>query len=208
MTTFFKRPQFALLLIAVLGIAACTVPTDTEVEMGQRLTYTFAPESPSYDHAVEVMDAVRDVTALVEGHPGVEDVSVGVMETDDGPVTIDLMIWGSGISVPDLERKLSARWPGLGQADLTSTALSSSVKTSLAENLGHHLFNIEVLEGTPEEMRADILRQIYESGFEGEADVFVSQDGELTTIGVEMTGEHDGTATEDEMVIEIMQDDD
>ncbi len=208
MTSFLKRPLFAVLLIAVLGIAACTVPTDTEVEMGQRLTYTFSPESPAYAHVVEMMQSVSDMTDVVKTHPGVEDVSVSVKEVDGGPLSIDLMIWGRGISVPSLEDKLSRRWPALALAGLESETLASSVKTSLAENVGHHLFNIEVLEGSPEQMRADILQQIYEGGFVGEADVTVDQDGEMTTIGVELTGVQEGMETEDELVIEIIQEED
>ena len=207
MTTLMRRPLFAVLLFAVLGIAACTVPTDTEVEMGQRLTYTFEPDSPAYAHVEDMMSAVSEVVDVVESHPGVEDVSVSVNEIQGGPLSVDLMIWGREISVPALTAKLAERWPAMREADLSSEALSSTVKTSLAENVGHHLFNIEVAEGTPEEMREEILRQIYEGGFEGDADVTVVQDGDVTTIGVEMTGTQDGleTATEDEIVIELIE---
>jgi len=206
MTTFFQRPQFALLLLAVLGVASCTVPTETEVEMGQRLSYTFAPESGSYDHAVDLLDVVSDMTAMAKLQPGVDDVGVSVSEADDGPMTIDLMIWGRDISVPSLNAKLNKLWPALGGAAMAANPLTSNVKTSLAENVGHHLFNINVVEGSDEEIRTEVLRKIYESVFEGDVDVTVHQsDGQLT-YEIEMIG--DGGQDEEiyDFAIEVTED--
>lgn len=202
MTNLFKRPVFIMLLIGVMGIAACTVPTETEVEMGHRLTYTFASDGG------ETLNSVRDVAGFVETYAGVEDVSVNVNEVEGGQTTVDMMIWGRGVAVGDLKRSIAGRFPAMAGAELAEETLSSTVKTSLAENVGHHLFRIEVLEGSDDEVRAQILQQIYESGFDGEADVQVTQDGDLMTIGVEMTQDADGVQTEDEMVLEIIREDD
>lgn len=205
MTTLYRRPALVALLIAVLGIAACTVPTETEVEMGQRLTYTATPGDASYGEAVKMLDDMRDALSYVENYPGVESVGVNVQEVDGGEATVDMMIWGRGIAVDALTRDLAERFPAMSAAKLESAPLTTSVKTTLAENVGHHFFDIEVTDGTPEEIRAEILRQILESGFDGEADVTVAQDGDVTTIGVTMTEETDGMATEDEIVLEIKE---
>ncbi len=69
MSILMRRPIIVALLIAVTGIAACTVPTETEVEMGQRLNYTFTPGSTGYEDAVATLDAVQDMTKTVEAFP-------------------------------------------------------------------------------------------------------------------------------------------
>jgi len=203
MTTLLRKPVLALLLLGLLGVAACTVPTETEVEMGQRLTYSLTPGTDSYAHADALLSQVRDVTTYVESYPGVENVSVSVMETDGGPVDLDLIVWGTGFEPAALERELAGRFPALAAADLRAESLNGTVRTSLAEKVGHEWFDISVVQGTPEEMKAAILEQIYANGFGGEADVQVSQDGDLTTIGVELTQDADGLQTEDEIVIEL-----
>lgn len=203
MTTLLRKPVLALLLLGLLGVAACTVPTETEVEMGQRLTYSLSPADDSYAQADALLSRVRDVTGYVESYPGVENVSVSVQEVDDGPLSLDLIVWGTGFEPAALERDLAGRFPVLAAADLSAETLSGTVRTSLAEKMGHEWFDISVVQGTPEEMQAAILEQIYANGFAGEADVQVSQDGDLTTIGVELTQDADGIQTEDEMVIEL-----
>ncbi|MBU0740858.1 hypothetical protein KKG45_11520 [bacterium] len=197
---FPRKPVYVTLLLAVLGIGACTVPTETEVEMGQRLTYTLDSGG--------LLDELQQVTRFVEAQPGVDDVSVAIQETDDGPTTIDLMIWGRGIDGDDLAGRLAGVFPALAGAHLERQELTTGIRTSLAEKLGHDLFHIEVVaEGTDDEIRARILQQIYESGFAGDAQVDVSTEDGVTTIGVEMTHEGDGVETEDELVIEVIRED-
>ena len=203
MTTLLRKPVLATLLIGLLGVAACTVPTETEVDAGQRLTYTLTPGSPSYDGAVALLHQVKDMTTYLEGYPGVESVSVLVDEVEGGTMALDLIAWGTGFGAPALERDLATRWPILAAADLRTEPLAGTVRTSLAEKLGHQFFDFSVAQGTPDEMRASILEQIRASGFEGEADVQVTQDGDLTTIGVELTHDGEGVQTEDEIVIEL-----
>ena len=77
MTTFFKRPAFAILLLAVLGVGACTVPTETEVEMGQRLTYTLTDPGEAWarvylrrDGEEEDIPGETAPTILPKGNPG------------------------------------------------------------------------------------------------------------------------------------------
>lgn len=203
MTILLRKPVLALLLLGLLGVAACTVPTETEVEMGQRLTYSLSPADDSYAQADALLSQVRDVTTYVESYPGVENVSISVQEIDGGPLSLDLIVWGTGFEPAALERDLAGRWPALAAADLSVETLSGTVRTSLAEKMGHEFFDISVVDGTPEEMRAAILEQIFANGFQGEADVQVSRDGDLTTIGVELTQDADGLQTEDEIVIEL-----
>ena len=196
MTTLLKRPVLALLLITVLGIAACTVPTETQVEMGHRFVY-------STDDGAALMAAVPEVTEWLEARPGMQSVSVGIQEIDGGDSTLELILFGSGLESDALQAGLRRQWPVLDDPD-TVDVLEGTVRTSLAEKLGHDLFHFDFeLEGTPEEMRAQILEQIRASGFDGDADVQVTTDGDVTTFDIEMTAEGEGYETEDEIVIEL-----
>ncbi len=197
---FLKRPVYAVLIIAVLGVGACTVPTETEVEMGQRLTYTL-PDGGD-------LDELRQVASFVESQPGVEDVSVAVEEVDGGPTILDLVVWGRGLDGGRLAGRIAEAFPGLADAPPALEDLSTEVRTSLAEKLGHSVFNFEIVaEGTDDEIRQQILQQIFESGFGGEADVNVFTEDGVTTIDLEMIQEGDGLETEDEMVIEVIRED-
>ena len=83
------------------------------------------------------------------------------------------------------------------------------MKTSIAEKLGHDIFNFEIVaEGTDSEIKARILEQIFENGFTGLADVDVSTTDGVTTIDLEMTHEGEGVETEDTMVIELIRESD
>jgi len=200
MTTFFKRPVFAILLLAVLGVGACTVPTETEVEMGQRLTYTLTDKS--------VMSQIGDLVQFVEAQPGVEEVLIQEEATDDGPLVIDLVAWGRGFKVDALTGRIAAAFPDLAKGRLETEVLSTDVKTSIAEKIGHDVFHFDIVaEGIDSEIRAQILQQIYESGFEGLAEVDVHTEDGVTTIDLEMVHEGEGVETEDVIKIEMKHED-
>ncbi len=201
MTTFFKRPAFAILLLAVLGVGACTVPTETEVEMGQRLTYTLTDKA--------VMGQIGDLVQFVEVQPGVDQVSIREEATDDGPLVIDLVVWGRGIKVDALTGRIADAFPAMADGRLETEELSTEVKTSIAEKIGHSVFHFDIVaEGTDNEIKAQILEQIYEGGFEGLAEVDVHTEDGVTTIDLEMTHEGDGVETEDVIKIEMINEDD
>jgi len=198
---FLKRPVYVVLILAVMGIGACTVPTETEVEVGQRLTYTLAGDIDS--------EELQMMTQFALTQPGIDDVSVSIHERDDGPTIVDLVIWGRSVDVVNMAGRISASFPAVAGAHLESQELTTDVPTSLAEKLGHDLFHIEIVaEGTDEEMRAQILQQVYESGFTGDAQVDIVIENGVATIGLEMTHEGDAVETEDEVMIELIREDD
>ncbi len=198
MMTLIKRPAFVALLLAALGIGACTVPTETEVEMGQRLTYTLDGK--------EMLGRIGDLVQFVEVQPGVDEVTINMNETDGGPLVVDLVVWGRGLDADDLAGRIAGTFPEMDRNRLETERVSTDVKTSLAEKVGHFIFHYEfVAEGTDSEIRAQILEQIYESGFEGDAQVDVNTEEGVTTIGLEMIHEGDGVETEDELEIEVIR---
>ena len=197
---FLKRPVYVALLLAVLGIGACTVPTETEVEMGQRLTYTLDGK--------EMLGKVGDLVQFVEIQPGVDEVTINMFETDDGPMVIDLVVWGRGLDADQLAGRIAGAFPVVAGGRLETEELSTDVETSIAEKLGHDIFKFEIVaEGTDSEIKAQILEQIFETGFAGLADVDVNTEDGVTTIDVEMTHEGDGLETEDELTIDLIRED-
>jgi hypothetical protein len=200
MTTILKRPVFAVLLLAVLGVGACTVPTETELEVGQRLTYTLTDKA--------VMSQVGDLVQFVIAQPGVDDVHIEEEATDDGPLVIDLVVWGRGFKIDTLVSRIGEAFPAMAKGHLETEVLSTDVKTSIAEKLGHDFLHLDLhVEGTNAEIRAQILEQIYESGFEGTADVDVHTEDGVTTVDLEMTHEGVSGETEDVIKIEMINED-
>lgn len=184
MTMLFRKPVLAVLLVAVLAVGACTVPTETEVEMGQRLTYNLASK--------EMMNRIGDLVHFVEGQPGVDEVKIHMAETDDGTMVIDLVVWGRGLDADILAGRIADMFPAVSDGSLETEELSIDVKTSIAEKIGHDVFHFEIVaEGTDGEIKAQILEQIYESGFTGMAEVDVSTEGGVTSVGVELIHEGD-----------------
>jgi hypothetical protein len=201
MTTILRKPVLVLAAIALLAVAACTVPTETEVAMGQRLTYTLDSQA--------MLGHVDELVRFVESRPGVDEVGVNVMETDGGPLVVDLVVWGKGLEAGRLAGAVAEAFPAVATGSLETEDLSVGVKASLAEKLGHEVFDFEITAtGTDEEIRAQILEQLQASGFAGTAAVDVNTVDGVTTIGVEMSHEGEGVETEDSMVIELQRDDD
>lgn len=200
MKTFFKRPVFAVLLLAVLGVGACTVPTETELEMGHRLTYTLTDKS--------VMSRIGDLVQFLEVQPGVDEVAIQEIAADDGPLDIDLIVWGRGIDVDSLVAAIGRAFPAMAGGLEETEVLSTEVMTSFAEKLGHNILHMDLhVEGTDAEIKAQILEQIYENGFDGQADVDVHTEDGVTTVDLEMVHEDAGEVTEDVIKIELKAED-
>lgn len=196
--TFPKKPALALLSLAVLAVGACTVPTETEVNMGQRLTWTLDGQSLS--------GQPQELTRFLRTQPGVDDVSVNVQEIDGHPPVIDLMAWGRGLDARTLAATVNDAFPAMAGARLATAPLTTEVRASLAEMLGQKVFHLEIAaEGTDEEIRASILKQLYASGFADDAKVEVNTENGVTTIGVEATSGADSTGAQRELVIEAVR---
>lgn len=201
MTALYRKPIVAFVLVALLAVGACTVSTETEVEMGQRLTYTL--------ESSKSMEGIGELVQFVEKQPGVEEVSINMNKTKDGTVVVDLAVWGPGLDPDGLADRIAGTFPGIAEGKLETSDLSTEVKTSFAEKIGHEFFQFDIVaEGTDNEIKAQILETIYESGFEGLADVDVTTTDGVTKIDLEMTHEGDGVETEDEVIIELIRESD
>jgi len=193
-TTWF-RPVVATLAVLVLGIAACNAPTEYDVEMGQQMTITLNNADKDVDFDT-LHDQLAAIEQFVANYPGTEALNVNVAETTDGQVSLGLMIWGQDLDGAALQQALVDEFPELAEANFQVDPLEGTVEGNLGEAFGHAVFDLNVEGETAEEIRLQILQQLIEQGFDGDADVQVHMDEEsgIQTIDIELTADVEGEA--------------
>lgn len=174
-----RTARFAMVgvALAVLGVGACTTETTTEIEAGQQAHISLRLDTAVPGKAGDLDPHV--VTDFIAAQPGVDELNVNVREMidDTGAVTTDLglMIWGENLDADALAAALTARFPALGAADISFEPLSATITESVFDRLGRQVFNIETDGASADEIRAQILQQLSEQGFTGDAQVEVIQ---------------------------------
>jgi hypothetical protein len=171
--------------------------------MGKQLSFEIPPNSDGVD---KLMSKTKEMAALLESRPGIDEVNVRVSETLGGPSNVDLLLWGHGVNARAIAQEMQESFPELAQASVEITDLKGEIKENLGSKIGRVVLNLDMGDATEEELRVQILEQLAAQGFQGDADVKVSRDGDFTTIGVELSTDDGENATED--VIEIMTDGD
>ena len=199
------RWTMAAMLMVLLGVGACATPTTTEVEMGKQMSFELAPDGEAYELMSERTDGMSQISELLAAVPGVEEVSVRISETHSGPVVVDFLVWGANIDQTRLLGLVREAYPSLAGVPVVITDLHGRVRESLASKIGRNVFHLElniVEESTEQQIRDDILRQLDEQDFDGDARVHVSRDGNVTSMGVTLTSEDGENVTEE--VIELI----
>lgn len=196
------RPVVAGLALLVLGVAACTTPTEYDVQMGQQVTLGLDGADKAASEAM-----IQEVAAWLEGRDGVEGIMVGIEEIAGGPLTANMTVWGQGLDGAALQADLAVAFPALAEADVTVEALAGTVDGHLADAMGHALFGIEVSGETAEEVRLEILAQLAAEGFSGDARVEVIDEGGERRINIELNdvqaADDAAAGGEGERVIEV-----
>lgn len=174
-----RAGRLALTAIAlmVLGIAACTVPTEYEAEVGKTIELGIpvgAGEVPS----------LSELRAFLEDSQAADEISVSLSESVDGEKEIYLVLWGQNVATGQLLEGLKERYPALTNAHLDVRDLTGTARGSFAEKIGHDLFKIEVSGDTEEEIRRQFLEQMAAHGISGDAHIEVHDDGEERTIDI------------------------
>jgi hypothetical protein len=116
------RPVVAGLALLVLGVAACTTPTEYDVQMGQQVTLGLDGADKAASEAT-----IQEVAAWLEGREGVEGIMVGIEEIAGGPLTANMTVWGQSLDGAALQADLAAAFPALAAADVTVEALAGTV---------------------------------------------------------------------------------
>jgi hypothetical protein len=178
-----KTARLAVVGLAfmLLAVGACTTETTTEIEAGQqahialKLIDTLAEKSGEKSGDLDAR--LREITDFISQQDGVEELNVSVNEwiDDQAVVTTDLglMIWGQGLDAGALQAALLERFPELADAQISFEPLSTTITESLLDRMGRQFFSIETEGASPEEIRAQILQQLAEQGFTGDAQVEV-----------------------------------
>jgi hypothetical protein len=164
------RPVVAGLALLILGVAACTAPTEYDVEMGKQMQITFGNPDKS---VAEIEAQLNEVQTYIDTLPVVEGSTYNIMAQPDGPVTAGITVWGQNLDGDALVADLEARFPFLQSADITLTPLEGTTRGTLADRLGHDLFHIEVEGQTAEEIRLQILTELAHREFGGDPQVEV-----------------------------------
>jgi hypothetical protein len=181
----------AALAVILLSIGACSIPTQYEAELGKQVSIHMDRMEPGME--------IKPALDLLGSYEGVEDVNVNMRMSPDGGL-IDLTLWGKNLDTEAMISDLRRDFPLFADAEITVEALNKTVDAPLFERIGHDVFGIDfeiVVDGqTEEEIRQQVLEQLYASGFEGNAQVDVhmeQEDGmEKVEIIIEADCEEDG----------------
>ena len=182
-----RTARFALVGLAVimLGVGACTTSTTTEVDMGKKMSIGFSAKAD-----VDMISIDTGLSNFLDTQPGIENVSVSISETVDGPKIIEVMAWGRDLDGDALVAELRRQVPELRDADIAFETLSGTIEESFASKMKREIFQLEVDGATEEEIRAQILAQLAEQGVaEGDAVVDVQMKDGQTEIKVQVTKE-------------------
>jgi hypothetical protein len=182
-----RTARFALVGLAVimLGVGACTTSTTTEVDMGKKMSIGFSAKAD-----VDMISIDTGLSNFLETQPGIENVSVSISETVDGPKLIEVMAWGQDLDGDALVAELRRQVPELEYADISFETLSGTIEESFASKMKRQVFQMEVDGATEEEIRAQILAQLAEQGVaEGDAVVDVHMEDGQTEIKVQIEQE-------------------
>ena len=179
------RFAFVGLALVMLGVGACSTSTTTEVDMGKRMSIGFSAKAD-----VDIISIDTGLSNFLDTQPGIENVSVSISETVDGPKLIEVMAWGQDLDGDALIAELRRQVPELEDADISFETLNGTIEESFASKMKREIFHMEVDGATEEEIRAQILAQLAEQGVaDGDAVVDIQMKDGQTEIKVQVTKE-------------------
>jgi hypothetical protein len=194
--TRFARFAVLGLTMLLLGVGACSTQTTTEVEIGKQVSVSLDGQitTPGGEKSIDINERIQEVMNQLSATDGIEEMDVNIEQDGEGNLTLGLMLFGDDIDGEALTAMLHDSFPEMPDAEILVEVLEGTIEESWAERFGREVFHFESDGGSDEEIRAQILQQIQEQGFEGEAEVIVNTEGGEQTIEIIMT--------EDEEVVE------
>ncbi len=177
------RFAFFSLAMLLLGVGACS-ETTTEVEVGKQVSISLPSGGATFDKSVDIEAQVRELITDLSTIAGVEDFNVNINETiSDNETIMDLniVLFGDSLDSDALISMIHNNYPDLADAEISVENLQGTITENWVERVGRQVFDIETDGATDEEIQAQVLQQLAEQGFEGDAEVNVStRDGEQT----------------------------
>lgn len=186
-----RMARFAFLGLAVLmlGVAACSTETTTEVEVGQQVSINLDSAGDRFAKSADMDAQIQAMVDALAAAPGVEGVNVNIEVAEPGGTTLNIQLFGDALDGDALAAQIRNDFPELADADIVVEALEGSVTETWAQRFGREFLNIEVDGSTPEEIRAQVLQNLADQGFEGDAEVIVEDEGDQRKIEIKLTEE-------------------
>lgn len=187
--TRFARFAVIGLAVLLLGVGACSTQTTTEVEIGKQVSVTLDGElsTPNGEKTIDINARIQEVVQQFSSSEGIDGVNVNIEQDGQGNLALSLMLLGDDLDGEALTNMLRESFPEMPDAEILVEIIGGSIEESWAQRFGREVFHIETDGASEEEIRAQVLQQIYEQGFEGEAEVIVTNDGDEQTIEIIMT---------------------
>jgi len=189
--TRFARFAVIGLAMLLLGVGACSTETTTDVEIGKQVSVRLDGQltTPNGEKTIDINERIQEVVKQFSSADGVEEVNVNIEQDGEGNLALSIMLFGDDIDSETLTAMLRDSFPEMPDAEVLVEVLEGTIEESWAERFGREVFNFESDGGSDEEVRAQVLHQIYEQGFEGDAEVNVTTEGGEQTIEIIMTEE-------------------
>lgn len=190
-----RMPRWAMVATGLaLAVGACMSPSDYAVELGNRVGILVDVETfPSVDveRIVEFVQDEYDLQELrvevrhersVHGAQGEEPVEEEVMR-------IQLEMVGDGIDTDEVWSDLAGAFPALEDARMEDVAMKAEVHGTLGGRLAHDYLDWVLDRHGVDEARQRILEDLAARGYEGRAEVEVSDDAGQRRVKVRVRGE-------------------
>ncbi len=189
--TRFARFAIIGLAMLLLGVGACSTETTTEVEVGKLVSINLAGnlDAPNGEKTIDINQRIQEVMNQLNHADGIEEFNINIEQDGEGELSLNLMIFGDDLDGEALTVMLRESFPELPDAEILVEVVEGTITESWGERLGRQVFNIETDGASDEEIRAQVLQQISEQGFDGVAEVNVSHDGDEQRIEIIMTEE-------------------
>ncbi len=196
-TTRIARYALVGLAVLLLGVGACSTETTTEVELGRQVSINLAGQlnvpdgQGGMNKTIDINQRVQQVMNQFSTADGIEEVNVNIEQNGEGDLALSLSLYGEDLDDATLTAMLRESFPEIPDEGILIEVIEGSYTESWAQRLGREVFHIESGGGTDEEIRARVLEQIAEQGFDGEVDVEVSTDDGQQTLKIMMTEDED-----------------
>lgn len=191
--TRFTRFAVIGLAMLLLGVTACSTQTTSEVEIGKQVSVSFDGQltTASGEKTIDINERIQEVMHQLSGADGIEELNVNIEQDGEGNLTLSLMLFGDDIDSEMLTAMLHDSFPEMPDAEILIEILEGTIEESWAERFGREVFHFESSGGSDEEIHAQILQQIQEQGFDGDAEVIVNTEDGEQTIEIIMTEDED-----------------
>ena len=186
----FARYAVIGLALLLLGVGACSTETTTEVEVGQQVSIDLAQGAAAFDKSVDMDARVHEMVDMLGQIPGVEGLNVNI-NNDDGNVELNVLMFGDSLDGEAVVNMVRADFPELANAEIAVQPLAGTITESWAERFGREVFHLETDGASVEEIQAQVMQQLAEQGFEGDAQVDVTDDGDQRRIEIKLNEDVD-----------------